>query len=722
MVESKNILRIWAALGVLALAPGIAAAPRERGPRVESHRIVIELLPAVHGLRASDEMTLSGKTNELYFYLNKSFSVQSVHVNGREVGFRFDTAPDLSSKTLRADHTAAEFRRAGRLRVMAGPRRARTVRVTYTGELREEPAVSQFSREYIADQTAGIISETGSFLAPDSFWYPRGDEEMSRFSVETLGPAGYESVSDGGRRLHEIRDGKLAVRWENPHPADGLYLQAAPYVVSEGESGGIKVYTYFFPGGDELAALYMEKSKQYLAFYSDLLGPYPYEKFAVVENFFETGYGMPSWTLLGRTVVRLPFIPDTSLPHEICHNWWGNGVFVDYALGNWCEGLTALCADYLLQKRRAPGGDADYRRQVLRDYASYVRGNNDIPLAAFRERDNPASRAVGYGKSLMVFHDLERRVGEKAFFSGLRLLAGQWKFRRASWLDVLAVFEKLGGPQPAAFYRQWVARSGAPLLRLEGARLEEEAGRTALNFALRQEGAPYELSVPLTIVTPGGTLERTVPLATARGEFRIVLDQRPLRLEIDPQNHLFRRLFPEEIPPSIAKVLGAERPLIVWQADSAAAERFRSAAEQLDKNRTALVRSAVPGDSAERRDRAFVLVGGGIFPGEWTSLLQPVWKRIPLAPGPAEDPALCTVTTLVHPDNPDLAVLVLNAGARANLEAVVRKLPHYGKYSYLAFIGETNIAKGIWDVTASPLIVSFATMKYEEGTDIRKKE
>jgi hypothetical protein len=104
-------------------------------------------------------------------------------------------------------------------------------------------------------------------------------------------------------------------------------------------------------------------------------------------------------------------------------------------------------------------------------------------------------------------------------------------------------------------------------------------------------------------------------------------------------------------------------------------------------------------------------VGGGILPAEWTSLLQPVWKQVPLAPGQAEDPALCTVTALVHPDNPDLAALLVNAGDKADLEAVVRKLPHYGKYSYLAFLGETNIAKGIWEVTASPLIATFAPIK-----------
>ena len=58
---------------------------------------------------------------------------------------------------------------------------------------------------------------------------------------------------------------------------------------------------------------------------------------------------MPSFTLLGAKVIRLPFIVSSSYPHEILHNWWGNGVFVDVQQGNWCEGLTAYLADHLLQ-------------------------------------------------------------------------------------------------------------------------------------------------------------------------------------------------------------------------------------------------------------------------------------------------------------------------------------------------------------------------------------
>ena len=69
---------------------------------------------------------------------------------------------------------------------------------------------------------------------------------------------------------------------------------------------------------------------QYLEMYRQLIGPYPFAKFALVENFWETGYGMPSFTLLGPQVIRFPFILHSSYPHEILHNWWGNSVFVDW--------------------------------------------------------------------------------------------------------------------------------------------------------------------------------------------------------------------------------------------------------------------------------------------------------------------------------------------------------------------------------------------------------
>jgi hypothetical protein len=110
------------------------------------------------------------------------------------------------------------------------------------------------------------------------------------------------------------------------------------------------------------------------ACYEALHGTYPFAKFAVVENFFPTGYGFPSFTLLGSRVLRLPFIPDTSLRHEVAHCWWGNGVLVDATGGNWCEGLTTYVADYLSKEEHSFEEARGYRLRALETYALLAAG------------------------------------------------------------------------------------------------------------------------------------------------------------------------------------------------------------------------------------------------------------------------------------------------------------------------------------------------------------
>ena len=61
-----------------------------------------------------------------------------------------------------------------------------------------------------------------------------------------------------------------------------------------------------------------------------------------------------------------------------------------------------------------------------------------------------------------------------------------------------------------------------------------------------------------------------------------------------------------------------------------------------------------------------------------------------------------------HPQKPDQALGWLTASSPAALPGLGRKLPHYGRYSYLAFTGTApdNVLKGQWPVVNSPLSVA----------------
>ena len=203
--------------------------------------------------------------------------------------------------------------------------------------------------------TPGVISPEGIFLANSSAWYPQFADALVSFHLDIQVPAGWDVVSQGALIREQQTQTTQNVIWEEKQAQDDIYIVAGRYQRYTQSTGAVNALVYLRSADEALAQKYLDTTAQYIAMYNKLLGPYPYTKFALVENFWETGYGMPSFTLLGPKVIRFPFILHSSYPHEILHNYWGNGVFVDYAKGNWSEGLTAYLADHLVNEQRGKG-------------------------------------------------------------------------------------------------------------------------------------------------------------------------------------------------------------------------------------------------------------------------------------------------------------------------------------------------------------------------------
>ena len=378
-------------------------------------------------------------------------------------------------------------------------------------------------------------------------------------------PAGFETVTQGERTRHEEIGGRLLTRWVASHPSDGLSLVANRYFVHEEPvAEGVVGYTFFLADDARLRATYLERTRAYLEMYQRDDRPLSLRQIRHLENWFPTGYGMPGYTLLGGQVIRLPFIPYTCFGHEICHNWWGNSIFVDTASGNWCEGITVYCADYHYKELESAAAARDYRRTVLKDYAAYVKNpEQDFPLTEFRSRHSGATRAVGYGKSMMVFHMIDQMIGREMFQAGLRQVAAEHLFRQASWGDFMDAFSGLSGRDLTAFQQQWLMQTGAPYLQLSGVDFAPEAVR----FRLDQGEPAYQLEVPVVVTTAAGDRQEIVNLDAAGGEFQLDIAG-ATRIAVDPDCHLFRRLAFAEIEPTISQVLGDPAPTFVMDGPS----------------------------------------------------------------------------------------------------------------------------------------------------------
>ncbi len=591
------------------------------------------------------------------------------------------------------------------------------IHLQYTGTVDHPLAQEGPEGERSFSTTPGTISETGIYLARTTAWIPMISEDLLTFSLDVTLPPGWGVVSQGERKQNELLGEKQRVLWECREPMEEIYLTAARFTEYTRNTGGILSQAFLRESDPGLANRYLDMTEKTLAMYGDLLGPYPYSKFSLVENFWETGWGMPSFTLLGPRIIRFPFILYSSYPHEILHNWWGNSVYVDRESGNWCEGLTAYLADHLMKEGQGQG--AAYRRDTLKKYLDFVRGSLDFPLRDFRSRHSGATEAVGYGKSLMVWHMIRQEIGDEAFVSGLRLFYKKNKFRHASFDDLLECFSRTAGEDLQPRFLPWINQTGAPALSLHSIEVEKQPKRYVAKITIDQvqSGPTYTLNVPIAFNLEGEEEMTFFTLATddRRVTVNVELPSRPLRATLDPEFDVFRQLDRREIPPSIGQIFGAEKITLILPGadDPISSKTWLELARSFQAGREDQVEIRSSSDLTELPPgRAVWLLGtSNRWKSELDSFLAPlnagVSKKTARFSG-ASQASLeqhCFVFTAVHPQNPQLAIGWIGADLPASIPGLARKLPHYGKYSYLAFEGDapTNSIKGQWESVGSPL-------------------
>ncbi len=471
-----------AVIFALFAVPGYAQSMPE-------HHLHVVLHPERHSLEAEDRIILPPDTPRTFYF--------SLHRN------LHPASPDAEIQI--AGEMPENFTQRFRVTL---PHGRDSFTLTYSGEIFYPPR--QDVREARSfESTPGIIAAEGTVLTGDSGWYPGFGDGMLTFSLDIDLPRGWRAISQGrrGDESAPVAGSQAHAHWEEKNPQDEIYLIAAPFTEYARNDDGIESLVYLRTDDAALAQRYQDATARYIAMYRRLIGPYPYAKFALVENFWETGYGMPSFTLLGSQVIRLPFIIDTSYPHEILHNWWGNGVYVDYAGGNWSEGLTAYLADHLLQEQKGSG--AEFRRSTLQKYADFVSAGRDFPLTQFTSRHSAQTEAVGYGKAMMMFHMLRRKLGDDAFTRALQNFYRDYKFKRASFTDLEREFSQTAGTRSEndlkTFFAQWVQRSGAPQLSLVSARAHQDKAGYELSIKVEQTqpGPAYDLDLPIAVTLSG---------------------------------------------------------------------------------------------------------------------------------------------------------------------------------------------------------------------------
>jgi Peptidase family M1 domain len=195
---------------------------------------------------------------------------------------------------------------------------------------------------------------------------------------------------------------------------------------------------------------YVESS---LRFYSDQVGPYPYDNITAVEAPLSNGGGMeyPMITLIG--MAPLDITLDRVITHEVGHNWFYGMIATDERRYAWMdEGINYYFENrYILEKYGDLKGqflihlgkrDADISdNQLMLHYQSRLNRLQSPETLASESTYNNYFYDV-YTKPAYAFLMLEKYMGREKFDAAVKKYYADWSFKHPDPDDLRLIFEK----------------------------------------------------------------------------------------------------------------------------------------------------------------------------------------------------------------------------------------------------------------------------------------
>lgn len=545
--------------GCLVFLGGCAGGAQRVDMQAQRYRIEVRLDPANHRLAGRTVMDLvradadtdssgAGSTAAIDLLLHPDLTITEVYASGAKVRRhrRLPSTPEGEKDWSPARHRLYLDRGADALNLV----------VAYEGILFQDVAGGETPGEIHNFAMRAHVSTEGVYLA-DGYWYPQPADvpgrrpELAEFTLLADPVPGLTLVA-GGERDERQESGTGRRGWRSPYPLPGMVLVGGPHDVHEGRHGPIDIRLYLKPAQARHAAVLFEAVHRYLDRYEPLIGPYPAREYAVVDNFFSSGFAFPMFTLLSSAVIDMgKRAADTHgyLDHEMLHSWWGNGIHVDPQDGNWCESLTSYATNYY---GFVLDGDEEEARRKRRNYVHFLSrtpAEADKPLGSYGQPDG-CGRGIAYQKGAAVFHMLARIMGQDRFWEAMRTFQDEYLGRYASWEDIRGICERIHGEPLDQFFEQWVRRGGAPRVQIEKAAYD--SARRQLSLAISQSEPPFHFDLPVRVHCAAGPLDLNVSVAAASAEISLPVDQTPESVELDPDYHVFRRIAPEWIIPTTA--------------------------------------------------------------------------------------------------------------------------------------------------------------------------
>ena len=513
---------------------------------VQHYDLALDVDPTAQSIKGvlTVRAQIKGLQKQMVLDLDTPFTVESVQmVNGKKL------------EPLKFERTAKQIR-------IAYPRDMKLyeiveIRVAYSGKPKVAPTppwVGGFVWSKTADGSpwfATAVQMDGSDL-----WFPVKDHPSDKAQTTNLHftvPANLVAASNG--RLESVVDNKNGTKtfnWFISQPISNynIALNVAPYKIIEDSMKSvtgdtIPIVFYVLPEHFEKGQELVNKTKDYVRFFEEYLGPYPFraDKLGIAHT---PHLGMEHQSIIayGNDFKYDKNGFDWLMFHELGHEWWANLVTAPDWNDFWIhEGFQSFMDAFYAEKILG-------REQYIKSLPNRIKSTKNLKPVAPREAKTTTEmyllppdyvRSDGdiYGKGALVLNSLRGYIGDEAFFQSLRKMCyadknaekvkngKQVNFRTTD--DFLLIAEKESGKKLDWFFELYLRQPSLPKLIVE----------TASNQLNLRWETPNNMSFPLPVEVKIAGQTKRVEMKDGKGSLPLPQDT---AYEIDPNGWLLRSL------------------------------------------------------------------------------------------------------------------------------------------------------------------------------------
>lgn len=294
-------------------------------------------------------------------------------------------------------------------------------------------------------------------------WFPGNNHPSDKATYAfTITVAKPYVVAANGVLINEIDHGDSRTYfWVESKPMASYLatLAIAEFTVLTDQGPGahwarLPIRHYLPPDAPQPLVDALRKTPAMLRFFTDLLGPFPFEAYGVaVIDDPAVQIGLETQTL---TILPVRRVAGEQL-HELAHQWFGDSVTPASWQDTWLNEGFATYAEWLWVEKTQ--GKAAMDELVRTQYERMQRAQLGPPASPAPDQ---LFGAAVYVRGAWTLHALRLQIGDDAFFALLRTWVARYQYGNAGTADFIALTEEISGQPLADFFQTWLYDAAVP--------------------------------------------------------------------------------------------------------------------------------------------------------------------------------------------------------------------------------------------------------------------